>query len=86
VLLQGECHEVDSRQQCERKTIKLVNKGRYAQWSMPTRNIAECNVPSVRGMLGRVSTVAKVRGEGAEADVLQGAGDAVCGARRHVSW
>jgi hypothetical protein len=26
---------------------------------MPTRNIAECNVPSVRGMLGRVSTVAK---------------------------
>jgi hypothetical protein len=55
----GECHEVDSRQQCERKTIKLVNKGRYAQWSMPTRNIAECNVPSVRGMLGRVSTVAK---------------------------
>lgn len=58
-VLQGECAEVDNKQDCQSKTIKLVNKGKYAQWAMPVRNLAECQVPSVSGMLGRTTSVAK---------------------------
>jgi hypothetical protein len=59
LILQGECAEVDNKQDCESKTIKLVNKGKYSQWNMPVRNIAECQVPNISGMLGRATTVAK---------------------------
>jgi hypothetical protein len=51
--------ETDNKRDCEAKTIKLVGKGKYAQWSMPATNVAECTVPSVRRMLGRNTRVAK---------------------------
>lgn len=55
----GDCMETDNKRDCEAKTIKLVGKGNYAQWSMPATNTAECTVPSVRRMLGRNTHVAK---------------------------
>lgn len=51
--------EVDNKKDCESYTLKLVNKGRYTQWSMPSRAADKCTVPSVSRMLGRATTVAK---------------------------
>lgn len=73
--VQGECAEVDNKKSCESYKLKLVNKGKYAQWSMPTKAVGECAVPSVRGMLGRVkpSTVEKETAARVEILTMMGA-------------
>lgn len=55
---QAECDDIDNAKDCAKPQLRLVNKGSYAEWRMPTSPSARCNVQSIRKLLGKDGSAA----------------------------